>query len=121
MSDIYFNDRKGQTVLSHSEKDGLLLNHITNLAELDEAEQENIQEGLIWLAGYKREFFSETFWRKLHKELFGQVWKWAGTYRKSAKNIGIEYWNIPVEISKLIEDLKVWIEKQAYEYGRYEL
>ena len=116
MKDIYFNDRKGNTVLSNSELRGLLLNHITVMRELDEAEQVNINEGLLWLATQKnKDFLDEMFMKKLHKKLFGKVWKWAGKYRKSEKNIGIDAYKVPTEMMKLIEDVNYWVENNSYE------
>ena len=112
---ILFNDRKGQTILSPTELKGIKLSHITNMSELDEAEQVNINEGLLWLKSQEHaDFLNETFLLKLHKQLFGQVWKWAGKYRTSEKNIGIEAWKIPTEIHKFIADTKYWIANNSY-------
>ncbi len=116
MKEIYFNDRKGNTVLSKKEQQGLKLKHITNMAELDEAEQININDGLIWLATQKGNYLSEQFFKRLHKKLFGQVWNWAGQYRTSEKNIGIDYWKIPTEVHKLCEDAKYWLENKSYSW-----
>jgi len=115
MSQIYFNSRKGQTVLSPSEKRGLRFSHIVSMKELNQAEQSNIQEGLFWLSGHKGDFIHDAFFSKLHKKLFGKVWKWAGVYRQTEKNIGIDYFKIPIEIKKLCDDLAFWIEHQTYE------
>ena len=112
---ILFNNRDGHTVLSASELRGLKLAHITNLRELDEAEQTNINQGLIWLETKKNEdYLNESFLLKLHKKLFGEVWKWAGTYRKSEKNIGIDAWRVPTEMHKLFADTQYWIKNQSY-------
>ena len=112
---ILFNNRDGHTVLSSSELKGLKLAHITSLRELDEAEQTNINQGLIWLESQKNEdYLNESFLLKLHKKLFGEVWKWAGTYRKSEKNIGIDVWRIPTETHKLLADTGYWIENRSY-------
>jgi Fic-DOC domain mobile mystery protein B len=114
MNRFYFNDRKGNTVLSAKELKGLKLTHITTLTELDEAEQMNINEGLLWLSKYTGDILSESFMHTLHKKLFGKVWKWAGTYRTTEKNIGIDYWMVSTEMKKLIEDLKYWLENNTY-------
>lgn len=116
MKSIYFNDRNGNTVLSHNELKGLLLNHITLMSELDEAEQMNINEGLIWLAKQNNKvFLSEKFIKTFHKKLFGKVWKWAGLYRKSEKNIGVDAYQVPTEMIKLIDDVNYWVENGSYE------
>ncbi len=112
---VLFNNRDGHTVLSAQEMKGLKLRHITNMAELDEAEQMNINQGLLWLERQKNgSNFNESFMLTLHKKLFGEVWKWAGTYRKSEKNIGIDAWKIPTETHKLIADTNYWIQNESY-------
>ena len=113
---ILFNDRDGHTVLSNSERKGLKLSHISNMAELDEAEQMNMNQGLLWLEQQKNvDFLNETFALTLHKKLFGEVWKWAGTYRTSEKNIGIEAWRVPTEMHKFFDDCEFWIKNNSYE------
>jgi Fic-DOC domain mobile mystery protein B len=115
MKQIYFNDRDGQTVLSSKERGGVLLKHISNMKELDEAEQLNIQKGLLWLMEKKpKTILSERFFKQFHKQLFGEVWSWAGSFRTSEKNIGIDYWGVPTAIHTLCEDCKVWIKHKSY-------
>ena len=85
---ILFNNRDGHTVLSTSELRGLKLSHITNLKELDEAEQTNINRGLIWLEKKKEEdYLNETFVLKLHKKTFRRGLEVGGNLSK----IGKEY------------------------------
>jgi len=112
---IFFNDRQGQTVLSPVEKKGLKLTHISNMKELDEAEQMNINEGLLWLQGQKSEdYISEDFFQKLHLKLFGKVWRWAGVYRHTNKNIGIDYWKVPREMNGFVENANYWLKNKSY-------
>ena len=42
------------------------------------------------------------------------VWKWAGKYRNTATNVGIDWIQIPVELHVLIDDAKFWVEHQTY-------
>jgi Fic-DOC domain mobile mystery protein B len=46
--------------------------------------------------------------------MFGDVWRWAGKFRTSQRNIGIDYWLIQAELRQLLDDTKAWIE-----YGTY--
>ena len=46
--------------------------------------------------------------------MYGNVWRWAGTYRKSQKNIGIEYYRIPTELRTLLDDCQYWLEHKTY-------
>jgi Fic-DOC domain mobile mystery protein B len=116
VKEIYFNNRDGHTVLSTGERKGLKLKNISNMQELDEAEQMNINEGLLWLNDYKGEIFNDSFILKLHKKLFGEVWRWAGKYRQSEKNIGIAPWKVPIETHKWLDDSKYWIAENSYEW-----
>ena len=56
------------TPLNQSEMDGLLLTHITNRAELDRWEQDNINEAMIWIESQKpSDIMNEHFIKLLHK------------------------------------------------------
>jgi fido (protein-threonine AMPylation protein) len=77
----------GATPLNPNELAGLKHRHITTQAELNELEQANIQSGLIWLSRQKVDVLSDDFAVSLHKQLLGDVWDWAGSLRKTRKNI----------------------------------
>jgi Fic-DOC domain mobile mystery protein B len=47
---------------------------------------------------------------QLHREMFGDVWEWAGVQRKTRKNIGIAATSITVELKKLEGDAAYWTE-----------
>jgi Fic-DOC domain mobile mystery protein B len=47
--------------------------------------------------------------------MFGEVWKWAGRYRQTGTNIGIDWVDIPAQVRNLTEDARVWVENVAYE------
>ena len=86
----------GQTPLEPEELEGLKYPHVTTRGELDALEQANIQQGLIWLGRQKNpDILSDEFVRKLHKQLLGDVWTWAGRNRLTEKNIGIAPSQIP--------------------------
>ncbi|WP_420316271.1 mobile mystery protein B [Ekhidna sp.] len=107
----------GQTPLDEEEKEGLLIPTIATKEELDEFEQQNVEEAIQWLIGksFKPEkVLTEKFVCEVHKRMFNQVWKWAGSFRHSQKNIGVDYWSIPIELNNLIEDAKVWLQKEAF-------
>ncbi len=46
--------------------------------------------------------------------MFSDIWKWAGAFRKSEKNIGVSWVNIGAELRILLDDTKFWIEKKTY-------
>jgi Fic-DOC domain mobile mystery protein B len=110
------NPNFGNTSLSLEELDGLKLSHITTYAELNRWEQENIQEALIWLEKQKKaNLLTEEFICELHKRMFGKVWKWAGKFRRSEKNIGVTWITIPQQLKMLLEDIRFWVENKTYE------
>ena len=106
----------GATPLDPDEAEGLLLPHITNRNELDRWEQDNIGEAETWAFRRKpKDLLSIDFVCRLHARMFGTVWRWAGKFRKSGKNIGVDRWAIGPDLKKLLDDVKTWIEFNAYE------
>jgi Fic-DOC domain mobile mystery protein B len=82
---------------------------------LDHLEQANIQDGLKWLSKRRSgEILDERFVRELHKRMFGQVWTWAGSFRSTEKNIGIDPRQISVQLRMLLDDVKYWVEHETY-------
>src|SRR5262245_60373790 len=88
---------EGQTPLDPDEGAGLIPSWVATRGDLDRAEQENILRAETWARGRSfeaAEILAESFIRQLHRQMFGEVWQWAGTYRLSNKNIGVDYWLI---------------------------
>lgn len=46
--------------------------------------------------------------------MFSDIWKWAGEFRKTNKNIGVDKTIIGVELKKLLDDCKYWIEQKVF-------
>ncbi len=105
----------GATPLEYDELEGLLLTHITTRAELDRWEMDNINQAYQWVEGGKHhDILNENFICLLHKKMFGNVWKWAGQYRKSDKSIGVPWVEIAVELKCLCDDANAWIKFGTY-------
>jgi len=105
----------GATPLDPNELGGLKHRHVTTQAELDELEQANITSGLLWLSRTRRkDIFSEGFAIELHRQLFGQVWNWAGTFRTTGKNIGVEPAQIGSQLRVVLDDARYWADKGTY-------
>lgn len=106
-----FDYPEGATPLDLDETQGLLLPHIRTRAELDRWEQENISEAEdAVLRRKQKDILTEKYARNLHKKMFGTVWRWAGDFRSSQKNIGIEWIQIPVALHQLFQDVSGWLE-----------
>ncbi len=105
----------GGTELTEEEREGLIPSYITLRSELNEAEQANILEAEEWALARKRDLLEEKFLNNLHKRMYGNVWRWAGRYRTSGKNIGVDAYRIPAELRQLLDDCRYWIENGIYE------
>ncbi|MGA3261695.1 MAG: mobile mystery protein B [Bryobacteraceae bacterium] len=102
-------------MLTPEEIRDLIPAHIAYRSELNEAEQENIARAQEWALGpRRRDLLSEKFAGALHRRMLGDVWRWAGRFRTSQRNMGIDYWLIPTELRKLLDDTKAWIEFKTY-------
>ena len=107
----------GQTPLDEDEKEGLLIKTISTRSELDQFEQLNNEEAKVWLLKSSLsldKIVSVDFIKDLHLKMFGNVWSWAGKYRNSNKNIGVDKFEIPIHLKNLIDDTKFWIEHKTF-------
>ncbi len=110
---IEFAYPEGATPLDPDELEGLLLTHITTHAELDRWEQDNIIEALAWLDKIKpTNILNGLFIKKLHLKMFRHVWRWAGKFRDSDKNIGGSWYLISTSLKNLCDDACLRIELQ---------
>lgn len=108
---------EGQTPIDEDEKEGLLIETISTKTELDEFEQLNIEEALQWVIGKKfspQQVFTDEFICNVHKRMFGNVWAWAGQFRKTDKNIGVEKHQIPMYLKALCDDALFWVDHDIY-------
>lgn len=110
-----FQYAPGATPLDPDEAAGLIPRHITTQGELNEWEQTNILEGVQWaLKQKKRDLLDEAYQRELHRRMFSKTWKWAGSFRQTDKNIGVDWLQIPVQLRNLQGDAKAQIEFKSY-------
>ncbi|PDT10361.1 mobile mystery protein B [Rhizobium sp. M1] len=117
MTDL-FQEPEDATPLEPQEREGLLQSWITHRNDLNEAEQENIVKGAAWGRGRRRmpvdKVLTEDFMRTLHRRMFGEVWQWAGRFRATERNVGIQAYRIPVELAALLADVRYWIEHDTF-------
>ncbi len=116
MSDI-FQTKEHETPLTEEEKLDLIPS-LSTRAELNEAERANILEARIWAmrkAGLRRpDLLTDAFARELHRRMFNQIWRWAGKYRTSDRNLGWEWSRIPGGMRVLLDDARYWDEHATY-------
>ena len=102
---------EGATPFDPYDAEGILLTHITTRGELDRWEQDNIVKALTWLDRTKpADILNEQFIKELHRRMFGDVWKWAGHFRRSDKSISGPWFQIATGLKNLCDDTKLWIE-----------
>ncbi len=112
---LFDDDDDANTPLTVEEREQLIPTYITLRSELNEAEQINIAQANRWLGRMrKRDMLDDAFLRELHKRMFGEVWKWAGQYRLTARNIGIDAYRIPMEVRSLVDDVRFWVANGTY-------
>lgn len=103
----------GATPLDADELASLIPGHIITQGELNEWEQLNIVQGDTWARKQRKDILDEGFLRRLHQQMFGQTWRWAGTFRKSDKNIGVDWLRIGVELKNLLDDVRYQVEHSS--------
>jgi len=113
-----FQGSDDATPLEPGEREGLLQTWITHRRDLNEAERDKIVNGVAWARRARgldaAGLLNDAFARALHKRMFGEVWKWAGTYRQTERNIGIAAHRIPTEMAALFDDARYWVEHATY-------
>src|SRR6185312_10983181 len=92
----------------------LIPSHVTLRRELNELEQQNILEADQWAFGRKRKVLDEAFLRGLHRRMFKRVWKWAGVYRTTDRNLGIAPYRIQSEMRQFLDDARYWVENDSF-------
>ena len=108
-------DESGQTPLDPDEADGLKVPIATRDA-LNAVEAENIAIAVSWIASRRLQpatVLDEGFMRGLHRRMFDQVWTWAGTYRRSDKNLGVPWYEVGIHVRRLLADARVWLDAGA--------
>ena len=106
----------GNTPLSTEELTDLIPSLATK-AELNEWERENILRGREWATKDRTSpsaMVSDEYVRRLHQKMFDQTWKWAGQYRRTEKNIGVPFHEIPERLGVLVGDVRYWIENGTF-------
>ncbi|TAL29528.1 MAG: mobile mystery protein B [Alphaproteobacteria bacterium] len=115
MNDLLFAADDAATLLTGDEKRALIPSHITLRRELNEAEQAGILAAYTWAFSRRRDVLDEDFLLRLHKEMFKDVWKWAGEYSKENNRlpVGLDGYKIRPAMHQLVQDARYWIENKT--------
>jgi len=110
---ITSDDQEGQTPLD--DISGLLVD-VKSRQDLNDLEFKNNSAAsrtyLLKNLTSKSAPFTYKWLQKIHKDMFGKVWRWAGVPRNSDLNIGVPKEKIGAEIHQLFYDLGQWEERK---------
>lgn len=70
-------------------------------------------EGATPITDDERRDLIPTFARALHRRMFGDVWRWAGTYRTTERNIGVDPSRVAVAVRDLTQNALLWFSPDA--------
>jgi Fic-DOC domain mobile mystery protein B len=116
MTDL-FKEPSDATPLDPELRHHLIPGWVATRKDLNEVEQENIVKGMAWSRRARirvDNLLTETFSAKLHKQMFGKVWKWAGDYRRTSLNIGIAPHLVPLQMPAMFDDVRFWVANNTY-------
>lgn len=89
---------------------------VVDRQQLNEIEAANVGAGRAWAMRSRKDCFTDEYLADLHRRMFGDVWKWAGSYRTHDVNIGnTPPHEIAVGVRAALEDARYWAENKTYE------
>lgn len=115
MNDPLLPEGDGHTALSDDDRLGLIPSYIATRRELFDAEQRNIALALLRRQPTADQLLDDAYLRQLHGAMFNEVWTWAGRYRRTETNIGIDPTLISTEVRSLVDDARSWRSFGTYE------
>lgn len=115
MSDpIFDGDDEGNTPLTPEEREGLIPSWIATRADLNRAEFDNISRAHAWAAARARDVLDFDVLLTLHRQMYGRVWRWAGDFRTTGKNIGVDPVRIGMDLHALLVEVRFWVADVVY-------
>lgn len=109
---------EGATPVSDEEAVGLIPTFVATRDDLNLVEQAGISAARRWAARSPAArtpdgLLTEHFVRLLHRRMYGSVWRWAGTYRATERNIGVDPADIAVAVRDLLDNARFWLAPDA--------
>ncbi|MGB4580692.1 MAG: mobile mystery protein B [Coriobacteriia bacterium] len=110
MTTDLFQEPEGATPLGPDDAKGLIPTWVATQADLNAVEQENIAKAIAWASTSPRmsslaSLMTEESMKTLHRRMFGDVWKWAGTDRQHDANMGAHWPYISAQVRELLADV----------------
>jgi Fic-DOC domain mobile mystery protein B len=113
---VFGPDPEGATPLEDDDLDGLKPSWIVDRNDLNTAEADNIALALTkWERRPRRteDLLDDKIVRDLHRDMFGNVWSWAGAYRTRELSIGVDPNTVAIELRNLVEDAQYWFAENS--------
>ncbi len=107
---------EGATPLDPDEAAGLKPG-LTTRGELNAFEQANIAQAVAWVRTsrkLKTSLFTVDAMKLIHRRMFDDTWEWAGKFRSTGKNIGVEPYLIQTQLANLCADGKYWTDNNTF-------
>ena len=109
----------GATPLEDEDLQGLIPFYVASRSDLNQVEFENIARALPWayhraISGGHREILNFSFMLEIHKRMFSDVWRWAGTLRQRDTNIGVDPSEITHDCQAALDDAIFWHENNIH-------
>jgi Fic-DOC domain mobile mystery protein B len=115
-SNTFGPDPDGATPLEDEDLEGLKPSWIVDRGDLNAAEADNIAAAIAKWERRSRPtetLLDDKVVRELHRDMYGDVWAWAGTYRTREMTIGVDPYTVSVELRNLVEDSKYWFAENS--------
>ena len=95
-----------------ADRSGLRLKHLKTLEEIYGAEMEEVGKAQLKYLARKptprMAPFTRKWMCKVHAEMFGKIWSWAGQFRRDTLSIGIQWHQVPMAVEELAGNLAQW-------------
>jgi Fic-DOC domain mobile mystery protein B len=102
------------TPLKPAERNDIIPTYITVRGELNELEQKNIATAYRWAFSRRHVVTRDRFLKNLHRRMFDRVWRWAGKYRTTERNLGVKPFEIEPALRQALDDTRYWIEHKSF-------
>jgi Fic-DOC domain mobile mystery protein B len=109
----------GATPLEDEDLVDLIPSFVATRGDLNVVEFDNITKAMPWASDQARKggptlALSYAFLFALHRRMFEDVWKWAGTQRRRMTNIGVDPSQIPTETKQALDDAMHWHDNDVF-------
>jgi Fic-DOC domain mobile mystery protein B len=104
-------DPPGATPLDEEDLAGLIPTWIATRGDLNVAERDNILAAMVWAFTSRRRWDTSRLLTRatmatIHRRMFADVWRWAGTWRRRETDIGASPHQILTELETLLGDAR---------------